>query len=250
MQTIDRYVDRIAEIYRAEVHLPQIWPFVPGITEIVQSRPLRIHRYGRRIDVHVGMLQIVNREQSPTQMHQHLRHDLPAAFHRAVNHPMAHLSSDSQLVPDLRDSSHLPHPSTEKFSVSRYEMMAHTNGKRGYPLFLESLKTRSNPNFPRYSLTQAMVPIGTDLFSFGSRTNVLSRKLFGVTTEQIHSGHFYFTSSHLMSIDQLHQVLSNSGSKSESSVELRVIRFRKILIQQQSIICIGFYRTQVQTIYS
>jgi len=55
------------------------------------------------------------------------------------------------------------------------------------------------------------VPIGTDLFSFGSRTNVLSRKLFGVTNEQIHSGHFYFASSHPMSIDHLHQVLSNSG---------------------------------------
>ena len=111
------------------------------------------------------------------------------------------------------DSSHLPHPSTEKFSVSRYEMMAHTNGKSGCPLFLESLKTRSNPNFPRYSLMQAIVPIGNDLFLFDSRTNVLSRKCFVVTNEQIHSGHFYFASSHPMSIDHLHQVLSSSGYK-------------------------------------
>ena len=40
-----------------------------------------------------------------------------------------------------------------------------------------------------------MVPIGTDLLLFGSRTNVLSRKCFCVTTELIRSGHFYLTSS-------------------------------------------------------
>src|SRR5574344_275845 len=74
-------------------------------------------------------------------------------------------------------------------------MIAQTNGKSGCPFVLAFPKTSSKPNFVKYSLTQAMVPIGTDLLLFGSRTNVLSRKCFCVTTELIHSGHFYLTSS-------------------------------------------------------
>src|SRR5574344_670992 len=74
-------------------------------------------------------------------------------------------------------------------------MIAQTNGKSECPLLFALSKTSSKPNFVKYSLTQAMVPIGTDLLSFGSRTNVLSRKCFCVTTELIRSGHFYLTSS-------------------------------------------------------
>lgn len=46
---------------------------------------------------------------------------------------------------------------------------------------LELSKRPSKPGFVRYSLTQAMVPIGTDLLVFGSRTNVLGRNSFVVT---------------------------------------------------------------------
>ncbi len=74
-------------------------------------------------------------------------------------------------------------------------MIAHTNGKSECPLLFALSKISSKPNFVKYSLTQAMVPIGTDLLLFGSRTNVLSRKCFCVTTELIRSGHFYLTSS-------------------------------------------------------
>lgn len=74
-------------------------------------------------------------------------------------------------------------------------MIAHTNGKSECPLLFALSKISSKPNFVKYSLTQAMVPIGTDLLLFGSRTNVLSRKCFCVTTELIRSGHFYLMSS-------------------------------------------------------
>ncbi len=51
--------------------------------------------------VHIGMPQVVDREQR-SPMHQHLRHDSACTLDRAVNHPMADLSPNPQLGPDLR----------------------------------------------------------------------------------------------------------------------------------------------------
>ena len=74
-------------------------------------------------------------------------------------------------------------------------MIAQTNGKSECPLLFALSKTSSKPNFVKYSLTQAMVPIGTDLLLFGSRTNVLSRNCFVVIIKHCRSGHFYLTAS-------------------------------------------------------
>ncbi len=96
---IVRHIDRTAKLGSTEVHLTKVGAFVAGITEIVQPGPFCIHCYGSIIDIHVRMFQIVRGEQHLAEMRQHLRHDLPVAFHRTVDRTVTRFATNARLVP-------------------------------------------------------------------------------------------------------------------------------------------------------
>lgn len=189
---IHRYVYRISELRCAEVHLTEVGALIARVSEIVRSRSFSVHCRGRGIDVHIRIPDRTWRT-TPAEVRQHLRHDLPAAFHRTVDRTVAHLAADARFVPHFGRSE----PSSAPFhgEVLREAVRDDRTHKLKKRVALGVVEKVIEARFRQIFPDADYVPIGTDLLVFGSRTNVPGRNSFVFTDEPICSGHLSLATS-------------------------------------------------------